>query len=193
MYKAHNKQRKCERAAPEISSLKEIFPKIIVNLKRSNCEYYHPGKSADIISNNNILGSFGELHPKLMKKFQIKRQTVLGCLFIDLFLQNYSGKDKLKNLKLSPFLTLKKDFSFILPNEAMVEDLIKAIKMSNNKIGEVLIFDIYKSENKDKGISVGVEVEIMQDDKVLNSKEISEIMNDIILIVKKEVNAELRT
>ena len=55
----------------ESEELKEIFPKIIVNLKRSNCEYYHPGKSADIISNNNILGSFGELHPKLMKKFLI--------------------------------------------------------------------------------------------------------------------------
>ena len=127
-----------------------------------------------------------------MKKFQIKQKTVLGCFFIDLLIKHNVDQDKFKNLKLSPFLTLKKDFSFILPNEANVEDLIKAIKSSNIKIGEVLVFDIYDSKNTEKGTSVGVEVEIMQDDKVLNSKEINQIMRDIILIVKKEVNADLR-
>ena len=176
-----------------MQTLKEIYTSLPIDFRRSNNEYYHPGKAADIIFKNEILGSFGELHPKLMKKFQIKQQTVLGCFSIDLLLKHYLDKDRSKNFNLSPFHTLKKDFSFVLPKEAKVEDLIKAIKISNNKVGEVLIFDIYDTENKEQGISIGVEVEILQEKKVFNSKEINEIMNDIILIVKKEVNAELRT
>ena len=42
-------------------------------------------------------------------------------------------------------------------------------------------------------ISVGVEVEIIQDKKVFNSHEINNIMVDIIKNVKKKVNADLRS
>ena len=44
-----------------------------IDFIRSKSEYYHPGKSADIFINNEQIGSLGELHPKLMKKFQIKQ------------------------------------------------------------------------------------------------------------------------
>tara|TARA_B100001989_G_scaffold253131_1_gene238285 strand:+ start:4623 stop:7010 length:2388 start_codon:yes stop_codon:yes gene_type:complete len=164
-----------------------------IDFIRSKSEYYHPGKSADIIINNEHIGSLGELHPKLMKKFQIKQQTVLGTLEIESLLKNFSSKVKSKEFNPSPFLNLKKDFSFILPNNVKVGDLINSIKSSNDIIGEVLVFDIYNNiENNDKRFSVGVEVEILQKDKVFNAKEINEIMHNIILKVKKEVNGELR-
>ena len=41
-------------------------------------------------------------------------------------------------------------------------------------------------------ISVGVEVEILQQYKVFNAKEINEIMHSVILKAKKEVKAQLR-
>ena len=109
----------------------------------------------------------------------------MGNLFIDLFLKNYDKGGETKSFKLSPFLTLKKDFSFMLPEKAKVEDLIDIIKNSNKNIGKVLVFDVYKIEGKKFGTSVGVEVEIIQEDKVLNSIEINQIMNDIISLVKK--------
>ena len=42
-----------------------------VEFLRSNSDYYHPGKSSDIIINNEIIGGFGELHPRLMKNFKL--------------------------------------------------------------------------------------------------------------------------
>ena len=176
-----------------IRTLKETFTKFTFSLERSNNEYYHPGKSANIIFKNQTLGSFGELHPKLMKKFLIKQHTILGSLSIDLLLDKYISKYEFKKFKLSPLLTLKKDFSFILPKETKVEDLIEAIKNSGNKIGEVLIFDVYNSENNANVFSVGVEVEILQEDKVLNSDEINNIMKQIIITAEKKLNARLRS
>ena len=49
-------------------------------------------ENRDIIINNEHTGSLGELHPKLMKKFQIKQQTVLGSLDIKSLLKNFSSK-----------------------------------------------------------------------------------------------------
>ena len=173
--------------------IKVFSTKISVDFVRSKSEYYHPGKSADIIVNNECVGSLGELHPKLMKKFLVKQQTVLGKLEFNMLFKNFSYKIKSKEFSPSPFLTLKKDFSFILPNNTKVGTLIDSIKSSNDIIGEVLVFDIYKNTKKvDKEFSVGVEVEILQRDKVFNAKEINEIMQNIILKVKKEVNGELR-
>ena len=81
----------------------------------------------------------------------------------------------------------------MLPEKAKVEDLIDIIKNSNKNIGKVLVFDVYKIEGNKFGTSVGLEVEIIQEDKVLNSIEINEIMNDIISLVKNTINAELRS
>ena len=173
--------------------VKETFNLFTLNLTRSKSEYYHPGKSADLILNNKKVGSFGELHPKLMKQFYIKQQTVLGFLSIDLLLNKYKDESKSYNLKMSPYLTLKKDFSFILPKNTRVEDLINLIKNSSDKIGEVLVFDIYENKGKTSGISIGIEVEILQEDKVFNSKEINEIMSQIILTAEKNAKAKLRT
>ena len=61
------------------------------------------------------------------------------------------------------------------------------------KIGEVLVFDIYENKGKTSGISIGIEVEILQEDKVFNSKEINEIMSQIILTAEKNAKAKLRT
>ena len=65
-----------------------------------------------------------------MKKFQVKQQTVLGSLAINMLLKNFSNKVKIE-FESSPFLTLKKDFSFILPSSTKKGDLISSIKSSN--------------------------------------------------------------
>ena len=83
-----------------------------LNFIRSSNDYYHPGKSADIIINNEVIGSFGELHPRLNEKFQVKQQTVLGSLAVDPLLKDFSYKIKSNEFKPSPFLTLKKRFFF---------------------------------------------------------------------------------
>ena len=63
-------------------------------------------------------------------------------------MKDFSYKIKSNEFKPSPFLTLKKDFSFILPIDEKASDLVKAIKSSNESIGEILIFDIYKNIEK---------------------------------------------
>ena len=67
----------------------KIFSIKKVEFIRCNSEYYHL-ESADIILNNEIIGSFGELHPRLMKQFQVKQQIeILGSLEVDLLLKGF--------------------------------------------------------------------------------------------------------
>ena len=40
--------------------------------EETNNNFFHPGKSAQLIIGKNILAQFGEIHPFILQKFQIK-------------------------------------------------------------------------------------------------------------------------
>ena len=97
-----------------------------------------------------------------------------------------------KKLNISPLLPLKKDFAFIINSNISAETLIEEIKKVDSKIGEITVFDVYNNEDKSE-LSLAIEVEIIQQHKVLNTQEIGLLMDDIIKTVEKKVGAKLRT
>lgn len=189
-----------KRRCYDFFDIKQIFMENInflsdyrVDIIRSSQPWYHPGKSADIFHNKKVIGGFGEIHPEIAKKFNIKSATVLGS--IDLHeIEKYSKSSKNIEANWSALHTLKKDFSFLLPTEKTTKDLIQVIKASDNLIGDIKIFDVYNEEKSDKAfISIGLEIEIKQTFKVLNSSEIGQIMNKVIEDVKEKLGVVLRT
>ena len=86
----------------------------------------------------------------------------------------------------------KKDFAFLLPSDKSVQNLLDVIKNTDELVGQVNVFDLYSEEHVNKDVSVGVEVEIIQKNKVFNSEEISYIMDKIIKNVEKKLDAKLR-
>ena len=70
--------------------------------------------------------------------------------------------------------------------------MIKEIKKVDTNIGEITVFDVYNNENTSE-LSLALEVEIIQKNKVLNAQEISFLMDNIIQTVEKKVGAKLRT
>ena len=69
---------------------------------------------------------------------------------------------------------------------------IEEIKKVDTHIGEITVFDVYNNENKSE-LSLAIEVEIIQQYKVLNTQEIGLLMDNIIKTVEKNVGAKLRT
>ena len=41
----------------------------------------HPGRSADLLLGDKLVGSFGELHPKIAKSFDVTGRAVLVAEF----------------------------------------------------------------------------------------------------------------
>ena len=163
-----------------------------IKFKRSNSEWYHPGKSAEIIFNEIKLGSFGELHPSLYKVFNLKNVAFIGQLELNKLEKYYTTENQKQPYLPSNFLSLKKDFSFVINKNSSVGDLIEAVKKSSSLIEEVSVFDVYEIKSKmNDNISVALEVEIVQREKVFNSEEINKLMTIIIENARK-LGAKLR-
>ena len=177
------------------SLLLNLFDELEISkfdIVRTTNEWFHPGISADLISNGRKILSFGELHPNLKNKFKIKKPTIICEGSIDKICEVLSRVKEEKVLNMSPLLPLKKDFAFIINSNISAKTLIEEIKKVDSKIGEITVFDVYDNEDKSE-LSLAIEVEIVQQYKVLNTEEIGLLMNDIIKTVEKKVGAKLRT
>ncbi len=162
------------------------------DLVRTTNEWFHPGISADFISNGKKILSFGELHPALKNKFKIKQPTIICEGSVDKICEVFSQAKEEKILNMSSLLSLRKDFAFLINSNISAETLIKEIKKVDSKIGEITVFDVYKNKDKSE-LSLAIEVEIIQRNKVLTTQEIGLLMDDIIKTVEKKVGAKLRT
>ena len=175
----------------------EVFKVLDFNersIKFTNEEnkYYHPGKSCIVEYGNQLVGSFGEVHPLIKKKFGIKNNV---CMF-ELNFSNLSNLLKNKIDSKKEFLKLLyqssvRDFSFYIDKKLSCGDIVDHIYSVDLKlIKRVKIFDNYDQGSSERAI--GVEVVIQSNEKTLSEKEINNLSDKIIKTVEDKFNAKLR-
>lgn len=155
-------------------------------------KYYHPHRSAELKLGKNTVGFFGELHPAVAKKFDIKTRVNLFEIFADSLPSQ--SKSARKAYLQNDLPLVERDFAFLVDRDLAVGDLIKTISVVDKQlIKEVSIFDIFSGNNiaADKK-SVALRVKIEPQEKTLTSEEIEAIAKKIIEAVNKNHNASLR-
>jgi len=150
----------------------------------------HPGQSAKIIKNGCEVGWVGAIHPKLAKKLDINQQLLVFELnFADIctgILPKFKG--------LSKFPVIRRDLALVVPVEIEYQDLINTIKeQAGNNLIDICLFDVYQGENiaTDKR-SLAIGLTFQHQDKTLTDTEISEILNNIVVVCADRFNSYLR-
>jgi phenylalanyl-tRNA synthetase beta chain len=156
-------------------------------------KYYHPHRSATLKLGKNIIGFFGEIHPAIAKKFDLKNRLNFFEIFID-NLPNQQKSTSRKSFTVNDFPIVERDFAFLIDKEMAIGDIIKTISNCDKLlIKEVNIFDIYYDKKLDEARkSVALRVKIQSAEKTLTSEEIEAISKKIIEATVKTYNATLR-
>ncbi len=110
--------------------------------------FYHPGKSAQLKIGKKIIANFGEIHPYILKKFDIKTNVSGFEIFLDQLSQFQSKKISTKNSYDSNTLqAVERDFAFLFPLNVKAGEIINKIKKINKQIiKKVSIFDVYEGK-----------------------------------------------
>jgi len=162
--------------------------------------YYHPGKSGRVFLNKGkekIIAFFGDIHPNILKKLDIKTEALVG---FEIFLDNIkqpkkSLKDQKTQYKFSDFQKSERDFAFILDKNFQVQELIDVISsVDKDLIKSVKVFDVYEGKNieEDKK-SVALNVTIQSSEKTLNEEDLNKINQTIISTVESKIDAKIRS
>lgn len=157
-------------------------------------KYYHPGRSSALALGKNIVGYFGEIHPQIIKLYDLDHNAVGFELFLDnipLPKLKFGSKG---NLEISDYQMIERDFTFVVNKEVLVDSVIRAVMQVDKKlIKNAYIFDIYAGKNIEEGKkSVSVNVSIQALDRTLLEIEIDQLSNNIIEAVTKNTKGTLR-
>ena len=117
--------------------------------------YYHPGRSGTLRLGKNVLAYFGELHPSVLKAFDIKGRAVAFEVYLDNIPlpRGNAGKSK-KKLELSAFQSVDKDLAFVVNKDVPAAHIIAAARNADKEhITDVRVFDVYEGANLPEGKS----------------------------------------
>ncbi|MBR0439359.1 MAG: phenylalanine--tRNA ligase subunit beta [Bacilli bacterium] len=153
----------------------------------------HPGKSADIIFQNKVIGKFGELHPNKIEEFDLGK---LSAVALEMNLDSLLDA-KVSTIKMSPiskFPSVTRDLALVVDKEVAAKDLIKVIKVTGRGlVSNAEVFDVYEGEHiLSSKKSIAISVTYSSDDHTLSDKEIIDMENRIKFELTKQYKAELR-
>ncbi len=162
--------------------------------------YYHPGKAGSVYLDKDDIepvAYFGDIHPNIIKKLDIKTEGLVGFeIYLDHLKENkIKLKDQKPNFEYSDFQKSERDFAFIVDKNFKAQDLVEIISsIDKDLIRSIKIFDIYEGENipVDKK-SIALNVTIQSFEKTLEESDLEKINNLIISTVESKSGAKIRS
>jgi phenylalanyl-tRNA synthetase beta chain len=157
--------------------------------------WFHPGRSGTIALGPKVIGSFGELHPKILAAFDIKLPVAGFEINLDA-IPEPKAKGKARPLFApSPFQAVERDFAFVVDRSIASGDILRAAKNADrNLIDTISVFDVYEGKGVPDGKkSVAIAVRLQPNDKTLTEAEIDTIAEKLVAAVTKATGATLRS
>ena len=147
----------------------------------------HPGQTAAISVNNNIVGMVGKLHPSVEKD-----DVYVLEINLDKLLSKRTGKMKFKEI--SKYPEISKDLAIVVDKNISADEIAKLIKKAAGALlTKIEIFDVYQGINIPKNKrSIAYSLSFGTMDRTLTDEEINTIMSKVIETLQNKIDAELR-
>ncbi len=152
--------------------------------------YLHPGKSAYIYLDNQIIGYVGELHPAFMQMIDINASIAIfelntSCL--------KTTREKQRH-EISKFPSVSRDLAFILDRQIQYGEVEASLKKTGGKLlRDIELFDIYQGQQieQDKK-SLAVRLTFQSLDQTLTDDVIDELITKLMRNLENDFAAQLR-
>jgi phenylalanyl-tRNA synthetase beta chain len=158
--------------------------------------WLHPGRSGTIqIGPQNVLGYFGELHPRTLEALGADGPLAAFEVILDRIPDAKQKPTRARPvLELSAFQPVSRDFAFIVDRTVKAGDIVRAAQGADKKlITVVTVFDVYEGKGIDDGKkSVAISVTMQPREKTMTDQEIEAVAANIVAEVNKKTGGVLR-
>lgn len=150
----------------------------------------HPGQSAKVVRNDEIVGYLGMLHPEIEKKLGLNGNAFVFELRLD---EKLVGRLPAFRA-LSKFPSIRRDIAIVLDREisfARVRDCIQ--RAAPQTLQSILLFDVYTGEKVDSGRkSLALGLILQETSHTLTDEEVERVMARVLQALADELDAQLR-
>ena len=154
--------------------------------------HLHPGKSAEVKVNGQVVGVFGELHPLVKDKYDFGESAVIVAEFDLDALRNATPTYGIAPV--SEFPPVFEYIAVILDESVAAERVESLIRQTGGKtVTNVRLFDVYRDEKIGAGKKSLAYNLTYQSDKTMTDAEAAAIRTKIVKRLEHEVGAKLRS
>ncbi len=155
--------------------------------------FYHPGRSGLVRQGpKTVLGSFGELHPRVLAALDLAGPVVAFELNLDAVADPKRRRRSAPDL--ATFQPVRRDFAFLVDTNVAADAVLRAARGAERAlITGVALFDVYEGDKLPAGRkSLAIEVVFQPRDRTLTDAEIEAACQKVIAAVVKATGATLR-
>lgn len=153
--------------------------------------YLHPGRQANIMYHEQVIGYLGEIHPDVCDAYNIGAKAYVSVLDLPAMMEHSDFSKKFTPIGRFPSIT--RDISMVMSKDILAGEVEAIIRKCGGKLLESYgLFDIYEgAQIKEGHKSMAYTISFRAEDRTLEDKEVNAVM-DKILNGLKELDIELR-
>ena len=178
------------------SMILALFNELGINeyeiVKNTDNKTYHSGRCANILVNDEIVATFGEISYEVRDNYDFDNRVYVGEIHFSELIK-YMDFKKIYT-PISKYPSIERDIALVVDRELESIKIEKEIqKHSNGIIKDVYLFDEYKGEHVDNDKkSLAYRIIYQSKDETLKDKTIEKIQEEILNSLEQKFNATLR-
>lgn len=153
--------------------------------------FLHPGRQANIVYNDTVIGYLGEVHPQVCDNYNMKTRAYVAVIDMPYVYEMADFDIKYEGIAKFPAVT--RDISMVVPKNILVGEIESIIeKRAGKNLESYKLFDIYEGDQIEEGFkSVAYSIVFRAKDRTLEDSDVSKAM-DKVLKGLEEIGIQLR-
>lgn len=146
--------------------------------RRADIDGLHPGRTAEILLENKVVGFIGELHPTLAADNDLKHTYVFELNFDALMAVSVGY---INYQPIPRFPGMSRDIALEVDQNIPAADLLSTIHAhGGNILKDTLVFDVYQGEHLEKGKkSIAIRLNYLDTEETLTDERVSKVQAEI--------------
>ncbi|MGK4057154.1 phenylalanine--tRNA ligase subunit beta [Limosilactobacillus reuteri] len=163
----------------------------ITYVPTSDRQEMHPGRTADIMVDDQLVGFIGQVHPQTAKEYKIP-ETYVFELNLELLL----AAPKIENeyTPISKYPSITRDIALLVDDDVENATIVEAIKQKSGAyLKDIHLFDVYAGSHLPAGKKSLAYTLTYQDDKgTLTEDQVNTAFDKVTAYLQDKVDAEIR-
>ena len=153
---------------------------------------FHPGRSAQVLIGDSVVGSVGELHPRVTRAHEVEGRLAACELVLDELLT--IATDSVVARDVPRFPPVRRDLAFVVAEDAFAGEVQAAIEQAAGELlSRCTLFDVFQGPPLAPGTkSLAFAIELRAHDRTLTSEDGEPVVAAIVDQLRRDFGAELR-
>ena len=162
-----------------------------IDYRQSEKEGMHPGRTAEVLLNGDVIGFVGQVHPTVQKELDLKETYVFELSFKAMA---EAAVEPIQYSAIPRFPSITRDIALVVDTTTVAGDIQKIIVEAGGKLlKEVSVFDLYEGERMEPGKkSLAYSLKYFDPERTLTDEDVTKAHEKVLAAVKEKAGAELR-